>query len=134
MVEELSNVETAMDTTKAEILLKKAEIEDSLKAKKTTVAKYKSNKTLVKQLLKMATEDEKIQKEYVDMLAAKQNELEKKISQLEKAKDKQKRQKRFVGLEQNFKSEQKRLDWPLRGEIIEQFGTKKGKRLQRCCT
>ncbi len=42
----------------------------------------------------MATEDEKIQKEYVDMLAAKQNELEKKISQLEKAKDKQKKDRR----------------------------------------
>ncbi|PLX70113.1 MAG: hypothetical protein C0603_04010 [Denitrovibrio sp.] len=127
MVEELASIRSDLDISKANYTKKKSEIEKSLNEKKAAVKQYQSKKTLVKQLYKMATEDEKIQKEYVGMLASKQRELENKIKSLEIKNIKQGELKKFDGINKRFGQHKTLLEWPLRGTVIEKFGTKKVK-------
>ncbi|MGD9809535.1 MAG: murein hydrolase activator EnvC [Deferribacterales bacterium] len=127
MVHELEENKKDMEITLEKLHAKQAELEEAADEKQETIKQYQSNKLLVKQLYKMAEEDEKIQKEYVAMLQEKQDDLENKIKELEAAQVKQGQERKFEGLKQGFAAAEGKLEWPLKGKIIEHFGTKKVK-------
>jgi len=124
-VNELTNTKIFLEETKKDLEVKRKTLNDTLAAKKESMQAYNTKKTLVKQLYKIAIEDEKIKAEYISLLSKKQEELEAKIKELEIAQVKEKQTKRFDGLRTDFKSAQKKLEWPIRGNVIENFGTKK---------
>ena len=127
MVSDLEKNKKDLEKTLSELHTKRAELKQASAEKKETVKKYKSNKLLVKQLYKIAEEDEKIQKEYVAMLQEKQDDLEKKIKELEHAQAKKSMERKFEGLKRNFAASEGKLVWPINGKIIEHFGRKKVK-------
>lgn len=127
MVQELDQNKKQLNETLLKMKAKKTELEEASNERNEALKKYKSNKLLVKQLYKIAEEDEKIQKEYVNMLEQKQDELENKIKELEKAQARRDNNKRFEGLRQTFSIQKGKLEPPVSGKIIEHFGKKKVK-------
>jgi len=125
MAEELSEVSENLEKSKNELINSKAVLADTYSEKKENLKKYEANKLMVKQMLKLVSEDEKIKKEYVALLEEKQQELEKKIEELELKQIKQGEQHKFDGLGKIFSQMSGKLPWPVSGNITEKFGTKK---------
>ncbi|PLX66325.1 MAG: hypothetical protein C0602_11715 [Denitrovibrio sp.] len=125
MVQELSENKIKLQNIKENLSASKKEQEQALKEKKESVKEYSNKKTLIKQLHKIAAEDEKIQKEYVALLKNKQDEMEEKIKELKKTQQTKNIKRRFDGLEKDFSDNTNSLMWPINGKIIEKFGTKK---------
>jgi len=125
MVKELDGNKRKLNATIAKLNEKQNEIKASVQERDKVVKEYESNKILVKQLYKIAEEDEQIKKEFISMLESKQNELEKKIQELEIVQIKQGEERKFDGLYKDFGHMAKKLEWPINGKIIEHFGTKK---------
>ncbi|XOB64887.1 murein hydrolase activator EnvC family protein [Deferribacteres bacterium DY0037] len=125
MAKELEQNQKKLDETEVKLRHKQKEISMTLQDKNASLKEYQSKKILVNQLYRIAAEDEKIKNEYVSMLRDQQNELEQKIKEMELTQIKQGEERKFDGLDKNFKHMRKKLQWPIKGEITETFGTKK---------
>lgn len=114
-----------LEANKTRLQAKENELTMALAEQKKTIKDYEDNKILVKQLYRMASEDEKIKTEYVKLLEEKQQEFENRIKQLETAQKKQGEMHKFNGLHLNFVQKKGWLNWPVSGKVIEEFGRKK---------
>lgn len=125
MVKELSDNKLRLDDNIAKLKETQKQVNDALIERKKVLEETAAKRTLVRQLYKMASEDEKIKQEYVALLTDKEQALEKKIKELSIAQSRQNEQKMFDGLGRDFDRMKGKLEWPIRGKVIEGFGTKK---------
>ena len=126
-VEELHTIQKELSETETKLKAKEEELKLAAVEKKNTVNEFNKKRMLVKQLYKIAEEDENIKKEFVTMLNRKQAQLERKLNNLKLKLKEQNTAKRFWGLKKQFKHMRGSLEWPVNGKITERFGKKKVK-------
>lgn len=127
MVKELSENKERLEKNREKLLETKEELQETLKEKNAALKELRAKKVRRKQLYKLASEDEKIQQEYISMLHKKQSEIEKKIRELQMKQQRQGELNRFDGLHKDFAGMKGKFMWPINGKVIEHFGTKRVK-------
>jgi len=101
-VRELDNNKNLLIENKELMKVMQHDLKSALKEQKDTQKKYNTKKTLLKQLYKMAEEDEKIKTEYISMLAKRERTLEQKLKELEIEQSQQREINRFVKMGRDF--------------------------------
>lgn len=124
--EDIKTKSERLEAVKTEKETKSRDIEHLLRMKQRLVNEYNTEKVKLNQLVAVMEQDKESKREYIKILNKKQQDFEKKMDRIRaQVEDARKKEKAEEGDATLFGRLKGKMDWPLKGEIIEFFGPKK---------